>query len=67
MISLTRFDGTTIVLNADRIESVERVPETMIRLVDGKPLMVRETLQHVVTAFKHYQAELLRPNLEAAR
>lgn len=58
MIALTRMDGTRINLNVDRIESVERVPETMLRLIDGRSLMVRETLDEVVGAFKQWQREI---------
>ncbi|MSR46828.1 MAG: flagellar protein FlbD [Planctomycetes bacterium] len=58
MIALTRMDGTRISLNVDRIESVERVPETMLRLIDGRSLMVRETLDEVVSAFKQWQREI---------
>ncbi len=58
MIALTGMDGRTFVLNVDRIESVERVPETMLRLTDGRSLMVRETLDAVVDAVRNWKREI---------
>jgi len=58
VIALTRMDGTRCVLNVDRIESVERVPETMLRLVDGRSLMVRETVDEVVNAVRNWRREI---------
>ncbi len=61
MIAVTRMDGTPFVLNADRIESVEQVPETMLRLTNDRPLMVRESMEEVVRAFKAYKREIANP------
>jgi flagellar protein FlbD len=48
MIELTRFNGDKFVLNADLIEMVETTPDTVIRLLNGKKVIVRETAQEVV-------------------
>jgi flagellar protein FlbD len=48
MIELTRFNGERFVLNADQIEMVEATPDTIIRLLNGKKIVVRETVQTVV-------------------
>jgi flagellar protein FlbD len=61
MIAVTRMDGVRIVLNAERIESLESVPETLIRLVDRRPLLVRESLEEIVTAFKEYKRAIAAP------
>ena len=66
MIAVTRMDGVRIVLNAERIESLESVPETLIRLVDRRPLLVRESLEEIVTAFKEYKRAIAAPHLGAA-
>jgi flagellar protein FlbD len=66
MIAVTRMDGVRIVLNAERIESLESVPETLIRLVDRRPLLVRESLEEIVTAFKEYKRAIAAPLLGAA-
>ncbi|MGA1038235.1 MAG: flagellar FlbD family protein, partial [Ilumatobacteraceae bacterium] len=44
MITLTRINGEVFALNPDLIERVEESPDTHITLVDGKHLMVSETL-----------------------
>lgn len=48
MITVTRFDQSECILNADLIEFVESRPDTHITLVTGKKLLVRETSQEVV-------------------
>jgi flagellar protein FlbD len=48
MIHVTRLDGTDVVVNADLISTIERTPDTMLALVTGARLMVRETVEDVV-------------------
>ena len=48
MITVTRFDQSEVVLNADLIEFVEAKPDTYITLVTGKKLLVRETSEQVI-------------------
>lgn len=48
MVNLTHLDGSAFVLNADRIESLEARPDTVITLIDGKHLVVRENVDEVV-------------------
>lgn len=48
MITVTRFDQSEVVLNADLIEFVEAKPDTYITLVTGKKILVRETCSQVV-------------------
>jgi flagellar protein FlbD len=55
MISVTKLDNTALVINADLIELVESIPETMICLTTGKKIMVREAVAEIVervAAFK---------------
>lgn len=48
VIELTRFNGEKFVLNADLIETVESTPDTVVRLLTGKKLVVQETVEEVV-------------------
>lgn len=48
MITVTRFDQSEVVLNADLIEFVEAKPDTYITLVTGKKILVRETSEQVI-------------------
>lgn len=55
MIEVTRINGQPMVLNCDLIESVEAAPDTIIRLVSGKTIIVKETVKEIVeevVAFK---------------
>ena len=54
MIELTRFNGDRFVLNADLIETVECTPDTVIRLLTGKKLVVKETVEEVVDRAMEY-------------
>ena len=48
MITVTRFDHSDFVLNADLIETVEALPDTHITLVTGKKILVKQTKDEVV-------------------
>jgi len=54
VIELTRFNGERFVLNADLIEMVEGTPDTVIRLLSGKKLLVKETVADVVGRVLEY-------------
>ncbi len=59
MIELTRLNGTPIVLNSDLIKTCEASPDTMITLVNGEKLIVRDKLKQVVQRVLEYRARLL--------
>jgi flagellar protein FlbD len=48
MIKVTRLDESALVINADLIELVESIPETMICLTTGKKIMVKETVDDII-------------------
>lgn len=48
MIRLTRLNGRPFVLNAEQIKSIEETPDTMIVLLNGEQVTVREPLDEVV-------------------
>jgi len=54
VIELTRFNGERFVLNADLIETVESTPDTVIRLLTGKKLVVKETVEEVISRALEY-------------
>ncbi len=49
MIELTRINDAQVIVNADLIEFVERTPDTLISLTTGKKLIVRESVEEVVS------------------
>lgn len=58
MILLTRINGRPFVLNAEQIKTVEEVPDTMITLLSGDQLLVKESLEDVVRRAIEYARSL---------
>jgi flagellar protein FlbD len=58
MIRLTRLGGEEFVLNASQIEMVESTPDTVIRLLSGKKLVVRESVEVVVQRVIEYERRI---------
>lgn len=48
MICLTRINGRPFVLNGEQIKTVEQTPDTMVTLLNGDQLVVRESIEEVV-------------------
>lgn len=48
MIVVTRLRGERIVVNSDLIKFVESTPDTMITLLNGEHIVVRETIEEIV-------------------
>ena len=59
MIELTRLNGTPIVLNSDLIKTAEASPDTMLTLINGEKLIVREDCGEVTERVLAYRARLL--------
>lgn len=59
MIELTRLNGTPILLNSDLIKTAEASPDTMLTLINGEKLIVREELDEIVERVLAYRATLL--------
>ncbi len=48
MITLTRLDKRVVVVNAELIKMIESTPDTIITLINGDMLIVREDVDEVV-------------------
>lgn len=59
MIELTRLNGSMMVLNSDLIKTAEASPDTMLTLVNGEKLIVRETIADITERVLAYRARLL--------
>ena len=59
MIELTRLNGTPILLNSDLIKTAEASPDTMLTLINGEKLIVREERSEVLDRVLAYRARLL--------
>ena len=58
MIELTRLNGTKILINDQLIEVVEETPDTVISLVTGKKIIVKESRQDVKNLVKSYRKDI---------
>jgi len=47
VIKVTRFNLSEVILNADLIEFVESNPDTVITMITGKKVLVRESADEV--------------------
>jgi len=59
MIELTRLNGNLMVLNSDLVKTVEASPDTMLTLITGEKLIVREPIADVSERILAYRARLL--------
>ena len=61
MIALTRLNGESFVINADKIRTVEATPDTVICTDSGDKMMVRESLLEVMRRAIEYARVIRRP------
>ena len=59
VITVTRLDGREFVMNAELIETVEAVPDTVITLTTGKKFVVLESVADIVARVKEYKRSLV--------
>lgn len=59
MIELTRLNGSRMMLNSDLIKTAEASPDTMLTLINGEKLIVREEPAEVLERVLAYRAQLL--------
>ncbi|MCX6826379.1 MAG: flagellar FlbD family protein [candidate division Zixibacteria bacterium] len=48
MIKLTKLNNAEIVINDDLIEFIESLPDTLVSLIDGKKIMVKESPDEII-------------------
>ncbi len=71
MIAVTRLDGTPMVVNSDQIAWIEYSPDTVISLMNGEKLIVREPPETIVDRVKAFKRDVLarrvpRPSIGVA-
>ncbi|KAA0216637.1 MAG: flagellar protein [Leptolyngbya sp. PLA3] len=65
MIEVTRLNGKRFVVNAELIRTVEEQPDTIITLINGDHLVVRETMREIVEKVIEYGRTLRRLGVAA--
>jgi flagellar protein FlbD len=59
MIQLTRLNSHPLVVNSDLIKFVEQAPDTVITLVNGDKIVVRESAEDVLARVVQFRRSVL--------
>ena len=59
MIRVTRLNNQPFLINSDLIKFVEQAPDTLITLVSGEKLIVRENPEDIVDQIIHFRRSVL--------
>jgi flagellar protein FlbD len=65
MIQLTRLNNSSLIVNSDLIKFVEQSPDTVITLLNGEKMIVRESVEQVMERIVQFRRAVLQ-NAEAA-
>jgi flagellar protein FlbD len=60
MIELTRLNNHPLVVNSDLIKLVEQAPDTVITLLSGEKIVVRESAQEVLARVVQFRRNVLQ-------
>jgi len=59
MIELTRLNGQKLILNCDLLKCAEASPDTVLTLITGDKIVVRESCDEVMALALSYRARIL--------
>ncbi|MDR2549654.1 MAG: flagellar FlbD family protein [Desulfobulbus sp.] len=60
MIKLTKLNNSEFYLNPDLIKSMEETPDTIVVLINGDHIIVREKPEGIIEKIMAYRVRLLR-------
>lgn len=63
MITVTRLNNISIVVNPELIAFIEETPDTMITLSNGEKLIVKETVSEVIRRILNYRRSVFNPSI----
>lgn len=58
MITVTRLDGRVVVINAEMIKMIEATPDTIVTLLNGDAVLVKESVDEVVRRAIEYARQV---------
>ncbi|HZR30640.1 MAG TPA: flagellar FlbD family protein [Terriglobales bacterium] len=59
MITLTRLNNKPLAVNSDLVKFVEQAPDTVITLVTGEKIVVRESTEQIVERIVQFRRSVL--------
>lgn len=60
MLKLTRLNNQIVVVNPDLVYAVDATPDTTLRLVGGERILVRESLDELITKVVEFRQRVQR-------
>ena len=66
MVKLTRLNGQGFILNSDLIETLEATPDTVVTLINGKKIIVLESVGEVVDGVAGFR-RMIHPDFTGSR
>lgn len=60
MIKVTRLNGKEFAVNAEQIEFAEETPDTVITLISGKKIVVKEDVDEIIRRVIEYKGSIIR-------
>ena len=63
MRKVTRLNQTEMIINAEKIEFIEAIPDTIITLSSGKKVMVAESVDGIIDLVIDYKRKSHQPVL----
>ena len=61
MIALTRLNGHPIMLNCDLVEALEETPDTVVTLVSGNKIVVRDRMRDIQQKIIDFKRKIYGP------
>jgi len=60
MIQLTRLNNQPLTINSDLIKFIEQSPDTLVTLVNGEKLVVRESVEDILVRVIQFRRSVLQ-------
>jgi flagellar protein FlbD len=60
MIQLTRLNGKPLAVNSDLIKFIEQSPDTLVTLLTGEKIVVRESAEQVMARIVEFRRSVLQ-------
>ena len=60
MIELTRLNGEECIINVDHIEMIEKTPDSVITMGNGKKILVKNSSEEIIEKVIHYKRSIFK-------